>query len=181
MDLLGLLRSFFDFVEAHSAALQALAGCVGLPGLILSLFFLWQQTREQTVATRASIYQNFTTMMIDIDRYFVEHPQFKPYFYGGAEITPAHPDYARVVTIAEMLMDFMDFVLIHKPHLKNYPWHKWEKYFKFIYDSSPVLRKYFVENPDWYGKDLGYIFEPDAFPAPDPSRTERWLRIISRR
>ena len=154
------IQSLLNFLNANAGALQALAGCIGVPGVLVSLYFLWRQSRDQTIATRAEIYQNITATMLDIDRYFIEHPELKKYFFDNAPISKKHREYERVKSIAEMFLDFMDFTLMHETQMKNYPWYQWENYFKTVYDSSPILREYWdeVKGLDWYEKQVGEIF-----------------------
>jgi len=97
------IQSLLAWLNANSGALQALAGCIGVPGVLVSLFFLWRQSRDQTLATRATIYQNITATMLDIDRYFIEHPELKKYFFDGASISKKHREYERVKSIVERI------------------------------------------------------------------------------
>jgi hypothetical protein len=160
MEPIALLSTIWNWINANASGLQAVASCLGVPGLIGSLLLLLNQAQQQTVATRATIYQNLTRMMLDIDLYFIDHPEYKAYFYNGVEITETNPDYTRVLTIAEMFMDFMDFVFTHKSDMPNYPWNEWAMYFKQVYDTSPVLRKFYADNPGWYD-DLEWVLEPE--------------------
>lgn len=146
-------------IQALAAISQALVSCIGLPGLVISLLLLWRQSREQTIATRAMIHQNLTTTMIDIDKFFIEHPELKPYFYNNADIAEHDPDYARVQSTAEMFLDFADFVLMHKPEMKNYPWDEWEDYFLEIYAHSPMTRRFWGGKRDWYKSTLTPLFD----------------------
>ncbi len=166
-------------IQAIASVVQALTGCIGVPALLFSLFLLLrqtqemirqsqalseqykqmtEQTREQTLATRATVYQNLTAMMLDIDHFFIDHLDMKPYFYNSTPI-PEDPELrARVESVAEMLMDFMDFVLTHEAEVQPYPWDEWKLYFQFIYVNSPALQKFWAENTDWYMKEFKTIF-----------------------
>ncbi len=160
LDLLKALSPFVVWLNANAGALQALAGCIGVPGVLLSLFFLWRQVRDQTTATRATVYQNLTAMMIEIDRFFIDHSELRKYFYDGANISEKHDDYPRAVGVAEMFLDFADFVLMHKSEMGNYPWGEWEKYFSDMYATSPMLRAFWANKRDWYGDELKELFDP---------------------
>ena len=147
-------------IQAIASIAQAFIGCVGVPALLVSLYFVWRQARDQTLATRATVYQNITATMLDIDRFFIDQPELKKYFYDDEKLAKKNVDYPRVQSIAEMILDFADFTLEHKPHMKDYPWHQWEKYFKYVYDHSPVMRDYWeeVKDMDWYDKELEELF-----------------------
>ena len=158
------LSIVWNWINTNAAGLQAVASCLGVPAVVFSLALLIRQVDQQTVTTRATIYQNITSMMLEIDRYFVDNPNFKPYFYENAAITDKDPEYARVLTIAEMFIDFMDFVLTHKPDMPKYPWDEWAAYFKQVYDHSPALRKFYADHLDWYD-DLTWVFQPSKDPG----------------
>ncbi|MBI5301509.1 MAG: hypothetical protein HY868_05175 [Chloroflexi bacterium] len=143
---------------AIAAVIQALVGLIGVPALLYSLAQLRNQTREQTKATNATIYQNLEGTMIEIDRFFVDHADLRPYFYNNKEIAEEDSEYDRVLSTAEMMMDFADFVLTHRINMPDYPWVEWERYFQDIYVSSPALRKLWNEKQDWFLDDFKPLF-----------------------
>lgn len=138
--------------------IQAITAIISLPFLMLSVWILQRQTREvaqQTKlsadATKASIYSNINAQMIEIDRFFFDHPEIKPYFYGNAEFSKENPDYERILSVAEMLMDFMDNAFMLMPHMPDFPWETtWIRYFNDLIVSSPALQKFWVDNREWY-------------------------------
>ncbi|RMF31065.1 MAG: hypothetical protein D6759_10710 [Chloroflexi bacterium] len=140
--------------------IEALVSVVGLPLLLWSLREMARQTNLAAKATRASIYQNVATAMIEFDRFFVDHSELKPYFYGGKEIPEDHPDYARVMSVAEMLVDFMDEVTVLSPIVPKYlPWDTWKSYFQDLFVSSPALRNYWAEHKKWYPETLQKLLD----------------------
>lgn len=139
------IQSLLTWLNTNSGALQTIASRIGVPGVLVSLSFLWKQSGDQTLATRATIYQNITATMLEIDRYFIEHRELKKYFFDNAEVTKKNPEYERFKSIAEMFLDFIDFTLEHKPEMKDYPKHRRENYFKSVYDNSRTLRKLWSE------------------------------------
>jgi hypothetical protein len=87
MEPISTLSTLWNWINSNAAGLQAVASCLGVPAVIFSLALLIRQVNQQTVATRATIYQNITSTMLEIDRYFVDNPNYRPYFYANAEIT----------------------------------------------------------------------------------------------
>ncbi len=133
--------------------LQVLA----LLGLAVYLTLLYKQLREMnkqtgilSKATNASVYSNIPIMMIGIDRFFVDYPELKLYFYNNVAVPKGHPDYGQAYTAAEMLVDFMDGVIVNERYMEDYPWEAWESYFRDLYRSSPILREYWEERSYWY-------------------------------
>lgn len=139
--------------------IQGIVGVLGFLGLVVSVGLLIMQTRIAARATRAGVYQNVLVQMIDIDLFFIDHPELKPFFYNNMEISEEHPDYDRVLSVAEMLVDFIDGVFVLAPSMPEYPWHTWERYFRDLFASSPVLRKYWALYGDWYPETVKRAFD----------------------
>lgn len=97
--------------------IQAIVSVLGFFGLMVSIGLLIRQNTIAARAARASVYQNIPTQMIEIVRFFVDHPELRPYFYDNKEILEDHPDFNRVMAVAEMLVDFMDGVLTLAPSM----------------------------------------------------------------
>jgi len=184
-DALNLITMIF-------AGMEGLASCCGFPILILSLVFLIYQTRlgadqnraaasqsrSAAAETMVSVYNAINSEMMEIDRYFVEHPDLKSYFYGDKKITPRSKDFERVASMAEWIMDFMDNVLVLSTVMKDYPWKDtWVVYFKDLLTTSQPFRYFWSQRKEWYSatmlkyypRDLWEILEMAAA-APDESR-----------
>lgn len=152
-------------IQAIAAVIQSGMACVSLLTIIGTLIFLYvqskamiEQTREQTIATRATIYQNLTSTMLDIDRYFIDNPDLKKYFYGGENISEKDDLYGKLESIAEMLLDFLDFVLSHKENMDRQDWDEWELYAQYVYHQSPIMQRYWAANKNWWMPELEPLF-----------------------
>lgn len=152
-------------IQALAVIVQSVLACISLLTLLGTLGFFYvqskallEQSREQTIATRATIYQNLTSMMIDIDKYFIDNPELKPYFYDKQDISEKDPLYGKVESIAEMIIDFLDFVLSHKEYMSKPDWEEWELYAQYVYVKSPVLKRYWVANKKWWMPELEPLF-----------------------
>lgn len=134
---------------------QAVTTVFGLPVLVLSVLLLAWQTVSAARATRASLYQNIATLMIEIDRFFIERPELRPYFYESADVADGAPDCGVVTSTAEMLADFFENVLDQVPALREEDTLKlWESYMGDVLGSSPALRRHILAHPSWYSKEL---------------------------
>jgi len=147
---------------------QLVVSAVGLALVAASVSFLaWQtlslakQTELSANATRAAIYQNIAQLMIDIDRFFVDRPQFKAYFYAGAEVPESGQLRDQIWSVAEMFLDFAENVRCQSPLMPEYPWDTWGGYFKLLHDESPVLREVLNDYVDkgWYPIALQTLFQ----------------------
>jgi hypothetical protein len=142
---------------------QLLVNGGGLLLVFVGLLVNARQARRGAQATEASTYQNISSLMIDVDRLFVDHPAWKKYFYGhGLILNEDDPDHEAVVSVAEMLVDFGDNVRMQAKMLPDYEWPAWGSYFQDLYQKSPTLRDFLNSRPDWYPRALHQMFEEGA-------------------
>jgi hypothetical protein len=155
-----------------SSVMQGIVALLSLITVIVTIVLVVRQTREmarQSVisayATAGSTYKDVAVEMMEIDRMFFENPDMRPYFYDG-EPPPEDPrEVARVLSLAEMFMDFLDMVIVLKvttPAELNIPWAEYEDYFKDMFLNSPVIRDFYAENREWYDPQVRALFDPLA-------------------
>lgn len=149
--------------------IAAILNLVSVPIVIITVLLLIQQTRHvsrqtdlTSRATRASVYQSVPETMIAIDKIFLERPELRKHFYGNEHIHQADDQYERTLVIAEIILDFMEHVRTISPSLPEYQWDSWERYFRFLYQSSPVLRGFWAENREWYPTTLQQFLDTEA-------------------
>jgi hypothetical protein len=116
-----------------------------------------QMQHEQNVAV-ATLYHTITHQFVELDRFFVDRPELRPFFYEGAGIPSDDPVLrSRVEAVAEMLFD-----LAESCHANNRVLEKiatdWDKYFSFIYACSPALRQYAKDHGHLYPKPVRLAF-----------------------
>ena len=139
-----------QILQALGQICSAIIGVLGLPALVISLVMVRKQLKLAANANRATVYQSVPQLMIEIDRLFVDRPELKPYFYRNKPISKDDPEYERVMSVAEILLDFMDFVTAVEPALPEYDWDSWKCYFQELAGTSPALRLYWEECGHWY-------------------------------
>lgn len=143
--------------QAVGQVLQALVSVLGLPALVISLVFVWKQLKLSANANRATVYQSVPLLMFDIDRLFIERPELKPYFYGRKPLTHDDPEYNRIMSVAELFVDFMDYVTVVEPALPEYEWDSWKCYFRELLATSPALQQYWQEYGHWYPDTIAKV------------------------
>lgn len=158
-----------------SAVIQGVISLLSLITIGLTVVLVVRQTREMArqsiysaYATAGSIYKDVAVQMMAIDRLFYENPAMRPYFYEGAEPPDDPLEAARVKSLAELFMDFLDMVIVLEtttPPQLAIPWVEYEDYFRDIYRTSPVIRRFYAENRDWYDVKVRDLFDPLAAEA----------------
>jgi hypothetical protein len=125
---------------------------LALIGVIVSLWLLRAQGLAQRDATLVLAYQNMTAQMAEMDRFFLEHLDLRPYFFAGKELPIALDEQDRVLAVAEMYVNLMDNVLTQVPALnRDGIASDWETYFRDVYDTSPAIRLFWAEHArEWF-------------------------------
>jgi hypothetical protein len=129
---------------------QSVVAIIGLLILALTLLMIWRQAQYAHHAAMSQVYQNTADDFANLQRYFMDNHEFKPYFYDGKTIDSSRPEYGRVSAIAEFLLHAVHNLTIHRRYMREYPWQVWEKSLRDIYNRSPILQKFLREHPDWY-------------------------------
>jgi hypothetical protein len=76
-----------------------------------SILALIVQIRDLKKSIQSSTYQHVYERMIEIDLYFIQHPEDKLYIYGDKSIETDNPvEKARLFSLAEMMVDYFDSV-----------------------------------------------------------------------
>jgi hypothetical protein len=121
-------------------------------GVIVSLLLLRAQGLAERDATLVIAYQNMTAQMADMDKFFLENLDLRPYFFGGKEPPSAQDEHSRLLAVAEMYVNLMDNVLTQCPALnRDGIAADWEAYFRDVYETSPVLREFWAEHgSEWF-------------------------------
>ena len=133
-------------------------GGLALIVAIWTLSFLKKQIdllRKQIQDLRESIegatYQNIYEQMLNIDRFFIENPELKPYFYSNRSITTEDKiKRDKLFSIAEMLIDFFDNVYYQQNLMETDKFEAFWKYLTTICENSPVLRDHVIDRAEWY-------------------------------
>ena len=89
----------------------------------------------------------------ETDKLFIEHPEFRPYFYDGKDLDSVKNDtfYLKAVGISELLLDYFDTMndmnYLSFNDTLNQGWRNWVE---GSFETSPILVKTLTENKNWY-------------------------------
>ena len=92
-------------------------------------------------------------MIIEIDRYFVENRDVKPYFYYGKKVNGEQPHIReKLLSIAEMLIDCFDNIYHQKDCMPPSTFDPFSAFMREIYQNSPILQELLSKREYWYPK-----------------------------
>ncbi len=142
--------------------LPALLTSATLSALIAAVTANHFSKKQHDVDTKALLSDKGSHLMALL----VSHPELRPYIYGNRELcesgTPECEELRqRVLAIAEMWIDFSEYVVLMKKHLSKEDEAGWEHYLCYVYNTSPVIRHYISEEETrkFYDKDLLKIWD----------------------
>lgn len=172
-------RSFRELVEQNHILVETLAAVFGVFAVFLLVWQLYQAQESIRSDTINQIYSH----MVEIDKFFIEHPELKPYFYDNkyigeenllldTKVTSFEKHKAQVYATTEMIADFFSESLLGVSHLKESTYQGWREYIKYVYKNSPPLRKLYCERKSWYKDELaGELFEEAQKEMGDPKQS----------
>jgi len=114
---------------------------IGTPVAILIAFWGLRAQLQSSVIAEESKWT------LEVDKVFIDHPEFQPYFERNQPISNNDASCLRVAAVADFMMDGMETILETETGGVNKGWESW------IYDSfanSPILRERLCQNPTWY-------------------------------
>jgi hypothetical protein len=106
---------------------QAIVAIIGLPILTQTMLMIWRQAKYAHHAAISQVYQNTANDFASVQRYFMDHPEYRSYFYDGKSIDASDPEYMRVLAIAEFWLHALHNLTIHRRYMGEYPWCVWER------------------------------------------------------
>ena len=122
--------------------------------LLLSAIAILFEKKQLTIQTRSLVYQEIARQMQSIDYLFIKEPFLRKCFYSDCDINTLNDEeILRVLSTAELIVDFADNVLYQKKFIKGYPWHTWDQYFCAILQSEPI-KFYLANRENWYPKHI---------------------------
>lgn len=134
-----------------------LIAAVGLP-------LLYVQLRDVQRSVRGGVHAATYAQAADFRAHIIQYPQLRPYFFDGVEIAPGHADYNRVVTIAEIFLNYLEHIVVLEDSYgaKNRP--ALDRFTRNALQHSPILLRRLAENKASYADAL-LRYAPVSTPA----------------
>jgi hypothetical protein len=153
-----------------------------LVGLLLAIvaaaIALWQgyllrrQIEYGRQVNQVDLYFRVASVMKDVDIFFADRPDIKPYFYHNKRPRGARQRH-QMESVAEMFIDLAECVIACQPGLGPMAF-DWHKYFTFLYRNSPALRAVWEEYSYYYPDSVRNAFgAPAQKPSPSYSDAAR--------
>ena len=111
------------------------------------------ELRHLKKSIHSSTYQRIYEQMIRIDRFFIDNPGLKPYFYGSKEPGTKNPvELDKLTSISEMMVDYFDSVYHQQDCMPKDTFPQFLRYMQDLSTKSPMLEAFLKKREDWYPK-----------------------------
>lgn len=121
-------------------------------------FLIRKELRHSQRSTEADLHFRVHSAMQEVDAFFVDRPELRPYFYEDKRLPRSKRELDRLDATAEMLVDLAEGVVATVPRVGGIS-AGWNRYFTFLYKNSEVLRKHWRENSDYYPDSVREAFQ----------------------
>ena len=140
------------------AAGAGIAG--GVIGAIIGGVFALKATKRQIevmlVQARGDVNERLYSQSLSIMKFFVDHPELRPYFYDNKELSEAgnESEKLQVLSAAEMVGGFLELVAMQIEEQRAEIQPRWKNYVIDAFNSSAVVREHLATCSAWYADDL---------------------------
>jgi hypothetical protein len=150
------LKSERESRDNYSRAIDTLTLVV----IAMGLYFAYDQARQFNQNQNLSNWSDVSARTYEVDRVFVDNPEYQKYFLDGVDIAPGDKDYPKALSISVLILDYLDSfnVLLDYNHdlisdgiLQQ---KAWKHYFTESFKKSPLLCRTLMSDPDSYGPQL---------------------------
>lgn len=136
-----------EMLEAIASLATFALALVGFPFLIIQLRHLQRSVES---GAHAAIYAQGA----DVRAHLVEHPHLRRYFFDDADIDANDPDYPRVLSIAELFLNYLEHVAVLGDTLGRRNRAALDRFVENSLTRSPVLRRRLAEDAASYSDAL---------------------------
>ena len=134
--------------------LQVVLSTGGLVIAAIGVPLLYFQLRDVDRSLRAATHASMYDQAADFRAYLIQYPHLRKYFFGGIEIKIGHKDYDRVLTIAEIFLNYLEYIAVLGDSFGRENRPALDRFCKIALERSPILRKHLSENRDSYSDAL---------------------------
>ena len=136
--------------------LSLIVSAAGFIGLVITVRYLAFQTRGSAHALESNTFGASANATFMISAIFIEHPDLRKYFYDAEEHVPPQPQGDRVLAVAELMLDYFDYVLLQQKRSAELHRHNFwsEQYLIDSFSAGPILCDYLERKKSWYSDEL---------------------------
>jgi hypothetical protein len=103
---------------------------------------------------------------LEFDKVILTNPCLYKYFYEGHDISSGDPEYTRAIAATQLLANHFDgYFQQQDMYRQMWPDKKWKSYIHDHVTKSPLLRRYVVENHNWFSPEFVQMCQSQSEPT----------------
>ncbi|MGY3520623.1 hypothetical protein [Micromonospora haikouensis] len=114
---------------------------------LLSAVYSYRLSRQ---SHHVATYHGVIGLLRELDKTFIEHPEIRPYFYGGKPLAADDPQLPRVQAVAELVLDSFEWIWYKRKSFDAENGGGWKAYMVDTFSSSPALQTHYAKSASWY-------------------------------
>jgi hypothetical protein len=124
-----------------------LIAAIGLPLIYMQLRGL---QKSILTATHAAMYQQAA----EFRAHLIQYPHLRKYFFDGWEIAPEDEEYSRVITLAEIFLNYLEHIAVLGDSFGMHNRPALDRFSQVAFEKSPILRQHLTRNQASYSDTL---------------------------
>ncbi|MGH8249788.1 MAG: hypothetical protein ACREVI_03660 [Steroidobacteraceae bacterium] len=146
-----------EILQLSLSLIGVLIAVIGLPLLYMQLRGLKKSVLS---ATHAAMYHQAA----EFRAHLIQYPHLRKYFFDGWEIAPEDEDYSRVVTLAEVFLNYLEHIAVLGNSFGSENRPALDRFSQVAFERSPILRQHLALNRASYSDTL-QRFLKERFPG----------------
>jgi hypothetical protein len=137
------------------ALILAIVNIAGTVAVVVSVLFLAWQTRELARQTRhnnaisiTSTFHQSAALTQFVHAPLIDDPSLRAYFYGGRECPATDPNRGKLLTLAELLADALEYGLMAAEQIEGAS--NWLNYPRYVLRYSPIVQEVVSAHKEWW-------------------------------
>lgn len=132
------------------SAVESYAAIAGVVITALGLVFVIFQLRELKLSVRSAAHASIYERAAEFRSHLVEYPQLRKYFFEEAAIDESDENYNRVLSIAEMYLNYLEQIFLTNESLGRQNLESIDRFITAALGRSPILQRSLTERSEAY-------------------------------
>jgi len=139
---------------------QLLISLCGLVIAIVGIPLLYFQLRDLRHSSQIAAHSATYEQAAAFRAHLVEYPHLRKFFFDGVTIPADSPDYDRAISIAEVFLNYLEYIAVLKDNFGKENDPALESFIRTALAGSPLLRNHLTTHPRLYSDKLLRFCEP---------------------
>ncbi len=133
---------------------QLLISLCGLVIAVIGIPLLYFQLRDLRHSSQIAAHSATYEQAAAFRAHLVEYPHLRRFFFAGEVMAPDSSDYDRAASIAEVFLNYLEYVAVLKDRFGKDNDPALETFIRSALDRSPLLRHHLAGHADLYSEKL---------------------------